>query len=143
MEDLVHYLKGVVEPTVEEFRKNPSSVRHGFLACVAAFHAIDYLAYPQSSRGLRQKYRRASPEFALVDEIAHAFKHVESSLKGLKANEVVSRSPGLLGNMVFNEYAINDTDQRVTLKRNRNLNLLKVVQTAVEFLWKQTEGNQT
>jgi hypothetical protein len=143
MEDLVRYLKGVVEPTVEEFRRNPSSVRHGFLACVAAFHAIDYLAYPQPSRGLRQRYRRASPEFALVDEIAHAFKHVESSLNGLKANEVVSRPPGLLGSIVFNEYAFNDTDRRVTLKRNRNVNLLEVVQTAVEFLWKQTEGNQT
>jgi len=142
MEDLVRYLKGVVEPTVEEFRKNPGSVRHGFLACVATFHAIDYLAYPQSPRGLRQKYKRASPEFALVDEIAHAFKHVESSLNGLKANEVVSRPPGLLGNIVLNEYTVNDSDRRVTLKRNRNVTLLEVVQTAVDFLWKQTAGNQ-
>ncbi len=45
MEDLERYLKTVVDPTIDDFKKNPASVRHAFLACVATFHAIDYLAY--------------------------------------------------------------------------------------------------
>jgi hypothetical protein len=47
MEDLERYLKDIVEPTIKDFKDNPASVRHAFLACVATFHAIDYQTYPR------------------------------------------------------------------------------------------------
>jgi hypothetical protein len=54
VQDLIRYLKDIVEPTIKDFEKNPSSVRHAFLACVATFHAVDYLAFPAKHRGWRQ-----------------------------------------------------------------------------------------
>ena len=47
MEDLERYLNEIVEPTVNDFRRKPSSVRIGFLTCVAIDHSVDYLAFPK------------------------------------------------------------------------------------------------
>ena len=77
MDDMLRYLDQMVEPTIVDFEQNPTSMRHAFLACVAAFHAIDCLAYPKKrSATLRQKFRKDSAEFATVDDVAHSFKHV-------------------------------------------------------------------
>ena len=97
MEDLVRYLDEIVEPTINELQENPTSVRHAFLACVAVFHTIDYLAFPdkKAPRALRQKFGRKSPEFAMVDNVAHAFKHVVAGNPKeprLIVKEVISRS---------------------------------------------------
>jgi len=43
---LVHYLNEIVDPTIKDFEEHPTSVRQDFLACVATYHTIDYLAYP-------------------------------------------------------------------------------------------------
>lgn len=47
MNDLSRYLDVIVEPTFEEFKREPSS-RRAFLVCVAIYHAIDRVAYPKS-----------------------------------------------------------------------------------------------
>jgi hypothetical protein len=52
MEELTKYLDEIAEPTVAEFEKNPTSVRHAFLACVALFHTVDYLAFPETGRAI-------------------------------------------------------------------------------------------
>jgi hypothetical protein len=44
MNALEEYIDLIVEPTLADFRKNPDSTRHGFLACVAAFHGVDRAA---------------------------------------------------------------------------------------------------
>lgn len=82
MEDLVRYLEDVVEPTIKDFQEHPASVRRALLACVATFHAIDYLAFPGKSRGLREKFRKQSLDFAIIDDVAHAFKHVVAGNRG-------------------------------------------------------------
>jgi hypothetical protein len=76
--DLSRYLDVIVEPTFEEFKSEPSS-RRAFLVCVAIYHAIDRVAYPKSSRTLRQQWAKQSLDFKLVDVVAHHFKHVRSS----------------------------------------------------------------
>lgn len=76
MEDLEEYLIKFADPTIADFEQNPSSVRHGFLACVVLFHAVDYCAYRKSSSGLPQQWRKKSDDFALIDKVADAFKHV-------------------------------------------------------------------
>ena len=93
MEDLAKYLEEFVEPTIRDFEKNPASVRHAFLACVVVFHAVDYRAHPKKASTLRQKWKGQSKVFAVVDDVAHAFKHVVSGNRknpSLKAQEVVS-----------------------------------------------------
>ena len=53
MEDLEQYFTEFVEPTVNNFKKNPASLGHAFGACVVLFHSVDYLAYPKRSSSLR------------------------------------------------------------------------------------------
>jgi hypothetical protein len=81
MEDVQHYLDEIVEPTVEEFRRNPFSARHAFLACVATYHAIDRATYPKSASNLRREWSKKSLEFTIVDMVAHHFKHVKSDIE--------------------------------------------------------------
>lgn len=82
MNALEEYIDLIVEPTFEDFRKNPGSTRHGFLACVVAFHSVDRAAELMSkrSKAVRQKWRSKSFEFTAIDMIAHHFKHTHSSL---------------------------------------------------------------
>jgi len=138
VEDMVRYLDEIVEPTIRDFEKNPTSVRHAFLACVATFHAIDYLAYPRKRPStLRQKFARLSPDFKIVDEVAHAFKHVVAGNRAkpkLKAAEVGSRPAAFAGVMVAGLSRLNDLHGGVTLYSDRNLDLLNVVKRAVLFL---------
>ena len=79
------------------FDANPTSVRHAFLACVATFHGVrDYLAHPKKPRLLRQRFREKSPAFALIDHVAHAFKHVTAGSRvapELTAEEVIPGHP--------------------------------------------------
>ena len=49
MNALARYLALIVEPTVEEFKRNPFSLRHAYLACVAAYHTIDRVTHPNSA----------------------------------------------------------------------------------------------
>jgi hypothetical protein len=137
MEDLVRYLEEIVDPTVKDFEEHPTSVRHAFLACVAVFHSIDYLAFPRRSRGLRQKFRKVSPDFALVDQVAHAFKHVVTGNPGdsrLVATEVITRPPAYWGSMVWGLSRWDDADGGVTLDKDHNIDLLEVVRRATAFL---------
>jgi hypothetical protein len=78
MSALTRYLELIVEPTVEEFRRNPTSLRHAYLACVATYHAVDRVSYPKSPRTVAEQWRKKSREFAIVDIVAHDFKHVKS-----------------------------------------------------------------
>jgi hypothetical protein len=52
-----YYLDTIVEPTVAEYEHDRSSVRKAFLACVATFHTIDYLATASSAAAIRQRCR--------------------------------------------------------------------------------------
>lgn len=113
MEDLERYIIDIVEPTVDDFRQHPSSIRLGFLACVAIDHSVYYLAFPgdralwdgkehQARRaGLRRQFREESEVFRLASETANAFKHVKTiSKRGLEASEVYERPPALAGRMM-------------------------------------------
>jgi hypothetical protein len=94
------------------------------------FHSIDYLAYPRKSRTLRQDFRKASPSFQIVDEIAHAFKHVDTGGRTpLKADKVMTHKGG------FSADFSDDFDvSKVTVKDRPDVNLLSSVLAAVSFL---------
>jgi hypothetical protein len=130
MNDLQRYKKDFIVPTIEDFEKDPTSVRLAFLACVAAFHGVDYLAWPDKPSTLRQKLRK-NALFNTVDEVAHAFKHVATSRrqeKGLKASEVIFDANS------FDGLSQDPNTGRVTLTRDRAVNLLITVKGAVDFL---------
>ena len=145
MGDLERYLDEIVEPTIEDLRQNPTSVRHAFLACVVVFHSIDYLTFPKSSRGVRQKFRIQSREFAVVEHVAHAFKHVAAGKPArphLTASEVIRRPPAFWGVMEWGLSRWGDPTGGVTLDRARDVDLLETVTRATEFFRKQTNRLQ-
>jgi hypothetical protein len=74
VKDLARYIELIVEPTFEDFRRNPTSIRHAYLACVATYHAVDR-ASPEDAQGLAEKWREESQEFMLIEEVAMFFKH--------------------------------------------------------------------
>ena len=138
MEDMLRYLDEIVDPTIKDFEEHPTSVRHGFLACVAAFHAIDYLAFPKKrSSHLRQRFRQQSPDFHMVDSVAHAFKHVvagDRARPDLMAHQVIPRPPSFSGLMVAGLSSVGDTHGGVTLAHDTSIELLGVLKRAVMFL---------
>lgn len=79
MDNLAEYLDLIVEPTFTDFRQNPRSGRHAFLACVATFHALDRVKRVHTRpHSLRQVWQRESIDFLIVDMVAHHLKHVQS-----------------------------------------------------------------
>jgi hypothetical protein len=94
MDDLSGYINQIIVPTFEEFRCNPRSGRHAYLACVATFHAVDRAKKGSlKPASLRQKWRKESFEFLIVDMIAHHLKHVRSSdERGLHSEKAIPLS---------------------------------------------------
>ncbi|MBV9591240.1 MAG: hypothetical protein JO310_16710 [Hyphomicrobiales bacterium] len=142
MEDYKRYLDDIVQPTIEDFERHPASIRHAFIACVVTVHAVDYLAHPRRPAGISGEYKRLSPDFSLVYEVAHAFKHVATGPRdapNLTAMEVVRRPPAMAGVMVTGISILGDPTGAVTLADDTNIDLLRVVQRAVAFLREQVK----
>jgi len=135
---MLGYLDEIVEPTIKDFEENRTSRRHAFLACVAAFHAIDYLAYPKKSVGnLRRAFGRRSQDFLMVDRVAHAFKHVTTGPRDgpdLRMADVIPRPPAFAGVMICGLSFIGDTRGGVTIWGDHSVDLLGTVRRAVTFL---------
>jgi hypothetical protein len=143
--DAKRYMTEIVDPTISEFEANPCSQRHGVLACVVTFHAIDYLTYPKKSANSRKDFRDESPEFALVDRVAHAFKHVAlkrvitghqaaGDVIPLKADDVIVRPPGFCDVGVYDLSRLDDSVGGITIKGEHEHDLLVVVKRAAEYL---------
>jgi hypothetical protein len=145
MTDLEQYLIEIVDPTLKDFEANPTSRRQAFLACVVAFHAVDYLAFPNDPRTLRQQFEHQSSAFKIVNDVGHAFKHVvqgRPSDPRLKQSEVISRPPGCWDVAIFDLSRFDDPVGGVTLDSDRNIDLLETVRGAVSFLWAKVKDSE-
>jgi hypothetical protein len=71
--DLAQYMELIVEPTFEEYKRNTTSVRHAYLACLVSYHAVDRAAYEAGP--LAEQWRLESQDFMLIEEVAQHFKH--------------------------------------------------------------------
>jgi hypothetical protein len=94
MEDPERYLIEIVEPTVEDFQRQPSSVRVGFLACVAIDHSVDYLASPADRAkwdGKEHRSRRAELRRQFCEESKHF--HLASEAANVKSSTTISVLP--------------------------------------------------
>ena len=142
-DDLTRYLDEIVDPTIIDLENNRTSVRHTFLACVAVFHAIDRLGNP---RILGQIFRKELSDFATVEDVALAFKHVTAGRRDsprLTDAGAISRPPGKWGEAVWDLSRWDDPDGGVTFDRDRDVDLLDVVRRATAFLRKKTEVIQS
>lgn len=139
MEDLKRYLTNTVEPTIADFEANPTSVRHALVACVVTFHSVDYLAHPRKPQVLRQKFGKESPDFLLVDQVAHAFKHVVTGVpsrpdRHLHEGEVIPRPPALWDQAKWDVSHWDDSIGGVTIAGDAKIDLLAVLKRTVAFL---------
>jgi hypothetical protein len=148
MEDLARYLDEIVEPTIDDLRRNPTSLRLAFLACVAAFHSIDYLACDTNQvprkglvGNLKDQFRKESEAFALIDDVAHAFKHVSAGKRtnpNLRAKEVIARPPAVWDAAVWDLSRWDDRTGGVTLEEDRQADLLDALERTLTFLREET-----
>jgi hypothetical protein len=135
------YLEQIVDPTIAEFDKNPYSRRHAFLACLVTFHTIDYIEprEPQK-RSAREAFRKESDAFAVIDRVAHAFKHVKTGHskseynRPLRVEHVYSRPPAITGVMRTGISRLGDTTGGVALWGENSTDLLPIVKQASKFL---------
>jgi hypothetical protein len=131
MEDLQLYLDEMVQPTLEDFEAKPTSRRHAFLACVVIAHAVDYLEHPRRPNQRRNELKDQSKDFRLVDQIAHAFKQVRSSLK---QSQVIVRPPAYCGMAVCGLSYCGDETGGVTVDDRVEIDLLGTAKKAVALL---------
>jgi hypothetical protein len=144
--DAKRYLTEIVWPTIADFEANPLSARHAFLACVVTFHTIDYLLHPGKPGAHRKAFRDQSSEFALVDRVAHAFKHVQSghehsAQQPLAASDVIVRPPGFWDVAYWDLSRWDDPTGGITIKGEHQHDLLIIVKTAAAFLQHQTSDD--
>jgi hypothetical protein len=148
--DLDEYLNEIVEPAIAEFAENPTSRRRAFLACVTTFHAVDYLAPPGGTlkkSELQQRFRRESHEFAVVERIANAFKHVKTGHPNDPANQpltsrqVSPRPPAQWGVAVWGLSRWDDPVGGVTLDEQPGVDLLVIAKAAARFIQAQHSRN--
>lgn len=136
--DAISYIRDIVDPTIADFHDHPASRRHAFLACVATFHCLDYIA--DKSQNLRDRFRKESSDFAIVDRVAHAFKHVKSGHREspqnqpLHASLVFERPPALAGVAQCGLSRLGDTTGSVEIWNEDGSNLLSAVTKAAKFL---------
>lgn len=139
--DAKRYMDEIVEPTINDFEANPTSARHGFLACVVTFHAVDYLTHPQKAATKRNLFKAESPEFAFVDRVAHAFKHVQSGHEtsaqrpSLNASDVIPRPPAFWDVAIWDLSRWDDAVGGVTIKGQHQHDLLDIVKRATQYLY--------
>jgi hypothetical protein len=144
--EIEQYLTEIVTPTIADYEASPTSRRRAFLACVALFHSVDYLQYPDRDGNLRKRLRGESPDFANVDRIAHAFKHVSSghlddpTNQPLKSEEVISRPPGAWDVAVWDSSRFDDPTGGVTLIADREFDVLATLKRAATFIRTQIKA---
>jgi hypothetical protein len=91
MNSLARYIELIVEPTFDDLKRNPGSIRHAYLTCVVIYHAIDRAAKKPGKPGnLREQWCKESLDFKLVDIVAHHLKHVKGDDERIPASR-----PGL------------------------------------------------
>jgi hypothetical protein len=133
MNALQQYIDIIVEPTFKDFERNPRSLRHAYLACVAAYHAIDRAAYPKAPGNLKKMWRKESLEFLIVDMVAHKFKHVISDDE--KAPIPKGYIP--LSNLVFGHGTLNSAPLNTIAPNEGGIDLYHlhfVTRDAITFL---------
>jgi hypothetical protein len=69
------YVDEIVIPTVREFRDNPRSRRHAYLACMVTFHIKDYLERAGEKQITNKMQAGGSKSFNLVRSICNGTKH--------------------------------------------------------------------
>jgi hypothetical protein len=98
------------------------------------------MQYPDRDGNLRKRLRDQSVDFANVDRVAHAFKHVPSghasdpNNQPLKSNEVIPRPPALWDIAKWDLSRWDDTTGGVTFKDERELDLLTTLERAAAFI---------
>jgi hypothetical protein len=128
MNNLARYIELFVDPTFEDLKRNRNSARHTFLACVVIYHAVERVP---DYHAVRDQWRKDSPDFLMVEMVAHHFKHVRSSMER-KMEKCPPPNAIPLSFLVFGNNAGGEDELEMR-------NFFYHIQDAVRFLHKQVE----
>lgn len=133
--NLKEYIEIIIEPTFADFCRNPDSGRHAFLACVAAFHAVDRVTAPRSPANLRKIWGKKSLQFLVVDMVAHHFKHVRSNFE---------KQPIMADTIALHTIILNHPDAPKEALGLNLRHLRHLIRDAIKFIRQQAElGGQS
>ena len=137
MKNAKDYIEKIVETTIEEFRANPTSVRHAFLACLVTYHTVDYLSQSKGKKAktLSEEFCKRSLDFQLLCDIANSFKHVSVGEKcnpRVQSFEIISRPPAQAGVAICGLSQVGDTEDGVVLFKEIHYDLLNIIQKVIK-----------
>jgi hypothetical protein len=104
------------------------------------FHCIDYISHPKSPANRRGQFRKENADFAVVDRIARAFKHVgtgnpnSTTNPPLKVGDVIGWLPARWGHTAWDLSRWDDDTGGVEIASEQGDDLLDVVRRAADFL---------
>jgi hypothetical protein len=93
-------------------------------------------------------FRKQCDAFAVVDRVAHTFKHVnaghgnDANNQPLNADDVIERPPAYGGVATWDLSRWDDATGGVTLDDNRQLDLLSTVKLAAAFIRSQIDASK-
>lgn len=120
---LDRYLALIVDPTIDDFQRNPLSVRHAYAACVVTFHAVDRLE--RKGGNVKKEWTQKSSTFALVEVIANTLKHVSMDAPTMPRH--IPFKAAMPGTMALNTHTPNEHGPDVR-------NIYFAVRDAVAFI---------
>jgi len=138
----VEYLSAIVEPTIAEFEADPTDRRRAILACLVTFHTVDYMTRPRGTGQIRSEFGRQSNDFALIDRVAHAAKHVQSGndaaseahKRPLSVDQLIERPPAMFGRAIWGLSVFGDSTGGVQIVREQDSDLLSALKRTMTFL---------
>jgi hypothetical protein len=103
------------------------------------FHCIDYISHPKSPANRRGQFREENADSAVLDRVAHAFKHVETGNPNSTTNPplkvgVIGRPPAHWGYAVWDLSRWDDDTGGVEIASEQGGDLLDVVRRTADFL---------
>ena len=146
MQELQQYLDIIVEPTFRDFERNPKSIRHAYLACVAAYHAIDRASCPKKpgklTKGMGENTGICHRRYGRTPFQARDKRPREGTCEDEKApvkNGAIPLSSLVFGNQTLGNFTL-DMD-RLSRGGIDLHNLYFVIHDCISFIRKQ--GNVT
>ena len=78
------YVDEICRPNVQEFVREPTSVRRAWAACVSLYHFVDYAAADQrmTVKSLSDKFAKGFSDFKKLEAVANASKHFQIDRNG-------------------------------------------------------------
>lgn len=135
----IHFFTSIVEPTVQEFLDDPTSIRRAYY--IMLYHTLDYWREDLKPKKSDVDMVGDHPDFALVRDICNAAKHckLKRDPKQITNADQVETKAGAFRAGAFNPNAFRVSGVIATLDNGTKRSVLTLVRYVVA-MWRQILG---